>query len=412
MGLAALLNRDASAVPAGPPGAAGPASTEEIGFAPSSRALPPPTEQSALSVPAFWRGHAYVCGSVGLLPVAAWRDTDLIDPPPPVIRQPDLNQTAMAFWAGLTSAVTLYGNSICLITSKDRLGYPTSLYPVHPLNAAVKLAGNPSSPLIAGWYLSGHFYDATQVWHVKSHLARAGWPLGRGLLDAVPDGIAAAQAVQDYGARFFASGGMPSGVLKIHRPEVTQEQADDAKANWVKKFSGAGTPAVLNDLTDFTPVAFRPVNSQMVEARQLSLTEVALMWGLPPSKLGSNVGGGTYRNAEMEEVQARNDGVAPWTGLFEQAVTNDLLPRGQRAAWNLDAKLRADTLTRFQAYQTALGGPGPQSAWMLTDEVRDLENMDPVREVLAEGAFGAIDVAAPPLAPAPPAPAPAPVGGD
>jgi HK97 family phage portal protein len=341
-------------------------------------------------VPAFWRGHAYVCGSIGLLPVDAWRDNDFVDPQPPVMRQPDPNQTPMAFWAQIASALTLYGNAVCVITGTDRLGYPTQVYPVHPLYAAVKFAGNPSDPLIAGWYLAGHFYDPSQVWHVKSHLGRAGWPLGRGLLDGVPDGIAAAQAVQDYGASYFASGGMPTGTLKVHRPEITQEQADEAKANWIAKFAGRNGVAVLNELTDFTPVAYRPIDSQMVESRQMSLTEVALMWGLPPTKLGSNTGGSTYRNAEMEEIQARNDAVMPWAALLEQAISLDWLPRGQHAVWNLDAKLRTDTLTRYQAYQFAMGGPGPQSLWLLPDEVRAWEHLDPMSETMATMAQEAI----------------------
>jgi len=382
-------------LPSGSPTAMGSPPTTDTALGgwmpPPTRVLPAPSERTALSVPAFWRGHAYVTGSLGLLPVSAWRENDELDPQPPLLRQPDPNQTPMAFWAQITSALTLYGNALCVITGTDRLGYPTSLFPVHPLYAAVKFAGNPSDPLIAGWYLAGRFYDPSQVWHVKSHLGRAGWPLGRGLLDTVPDGIAAVSAVQDYGASYFASGGMPPGVLKIHRPEVTQAQADEAKANWTAKFAGTNQIAVLNELTDFTPVAYKPVDSQMVESRQLTLTEVALMWGLPPSKLGAPTGSYTYKNAEMEEIQARNDAVMPWAALLEQAVSIDLLPRGQYAIWNLDAKLRTDTLTRFQAYQFALGGPGPTSQWLLPDEVRGWEHLDTMSETVAAIAQEAIE---------------------
>jgi HK97 family phage portal protein len=393
MGLAQLLGRSTGIVPQTPSGATtamgAPPSTDTGPGGwwppPTSSTLAAPSERSALSVPAFWRGHAYVTGSVGLLPVTAWRDNDEIDPQPSILRQPDPNQTSMAFWAAITSSLTLYGNAVCIITGTDRLGYPTSVFPVHPLYTAVRFAGNPSDPLIAGWYLAGKFYDPSQVWHVKSHLGRAGWPLGRGLLDGVPDGIAAAQAVQNYGANYFGAGGMPTGILKVHRPEITQEQADAAKAQWVsKQFNN--TPAVLNELTDFTPVAWRPVDSQMIESRQMTLTEVALMWGLPPTKLGANVGGSTYRNAEMEEIQARNDAVVPWVSLLEQSISTDWLPRGQNAVWNMDAKLRADTLSRYQAYQFAMGGPGPTSAWLLPDEVRAWEHLDPAGDALAEAA--------------------------
>jgi HK97 family phage portal protein len=346
--------------------------------------LPKPSEAGALSVPAFWRGCAYVSGTVGMLPVIAYRGTDALDPQPAVLQQPDPNQTPMAFWAGVAESLTLYGNSINLVTSRDRLGYPLTLKPIHPTLAAVRFTGNPMAPTIATWYIAGQLYDPADVWHVKSHLGRAGWPLGRGLIDTDSDAIALAVALQGYSAAYFASGGLPHSILKIHRPEITQEQADAAKASWTAKFSGAPGVAVLNELTDFTPVSFNPVDSQMIESRSFSLIEIALLWGLPPSKLGANVGGSTYKNAQMEEVQARNDAVAPWTRLLAQAASLELLPRGQNCEWDLMAAIEADTLTKYQAYQLALGGPGPTSQWLLVDEIRSRENLDPMGDVAAE----------------------------
>jgi HK97 family phage portal protein len=300
------------------------------------------------------------------------------------MRQPDPNQTPMAFWAGCAESLALYGNSICIITSTDRTGYPATLKPIHPTLAAVRFTGNPMAPTIDSWYVAGQMFDPSEIWHVKSHLGRAGWPLGRGILDTNSDAIATALALQGYAAGYFNNSGMPAGILKVHRPEVTQKQADDAKASWISKFSGAPSVAVLNELTDFTPVAFRPVDSQMIESRQFDLIQLALLWGVPPSKLGASVGGGTYKNAEMEEVQARNDAVAPWTNLLEQSASIALVPRGQRVVWDLSASLRTDTLSQYQAYQTALGGPGPTSQWLLPDEVRARENLDPMAVVEAQ----------------------------
>jgi HK97 family phage portal protein len=351
---------------------------------PPTRVLPAPSEADALSVPAFWKAHAYVCGTVGMLPTTAYRGTEAVDPQPVVVAQPDPRQTPMAFWAGMVSSLTLYGNAISIISATDRLGWPTALKPIHPTLAAVRFTGNPMAPDIAAWYVAGQIYDPSEIWHVKTHTARAGWPLGRGLIDTDGDAIAMNLALQSYAASYFNSGGMPSGILKIHRPEITQEQADEVKASWLAKFSGAPTPAVLNELTDFTPVAYRPVDSQMVESRGYGLIEIANMWNMPPSKLGANTGGGTYKNAEMEEIQARNDAIAPWTRLLEQSASLELLPRGQHLQWDLSAVLRTDTLSQYQAYQTALGGPGPTSQWLLVDEIRARENLDPMAVVDAE----------------------------
>jgi HK97 family phage portal protein len=384
MGLGRVLVRSSPNVQAvmhtPTPFMAGPEQT----FSPPSNVLPPPSETQALSWPAFLRGMAYVTGTVGMLPVTAYRGTEAVDPQPAVIRQPDPNQTPMAFWAGVVESLLFYGNSINIITSTDRYGFPITLKPIHPTLAAVRFQGNPMSPLIGAWYVAGEFYDPSQIWHIKSHLGRAGWPLGRGIMDLNGDAIAIGLALQSYAASYFNAGGMPTGVLQIHRPEITQAQADSAKQAWMSKYSGVSSIAVLNELTTFTPVSFRPVDSQMVESRQFSLIDAALMFGLPPSRLGANVGGGTYRNAQSEEVQSRNDAVAPWTSLLEEAASIELLPRGQHLQWDLSAALHTDTLSQYQAYQAALGGPGPTSAWLLVDEVRSRENLDPMAITAAE----------------------------
>ena len=299
------------------------------------------------------------------------------------MRQPDPNQTPMAFWAGVVSSLALYGNSINLVTSRDRYGFPLTLKPVHPTLVAVRFAGNPMTPSIDSFYVAGKMYDPGDVWHVKSYNARVGWPLGRGLIDTDSDAIAMQLALQSYAAVEVAGGGIPTGILKVHRPEITQAQADSAKAAWINNYSGAPTVAVLNELVDYAPVAFKPVDSQMVESRQFGLIEVADMWNLPPSKLGAAITN-PYKNAQAEEVQARNDGVAPWTVLLEEAISIDLLPRGQNAVWDLAAALRTDTLSEYQAYQAALGGPGPQSSWLLVDEVRARNNLDPMAIVQDE----------------------------
>src|SRR5215471_5766994 len=167
MGLARLLNRSNGAPPTPTPPTPAPTSTfmagpeQSWGSSTSAR----PSEAQSLSVPAFWRGHAYVCGTVGMLPCVAFRGTDALNPQPPVVLQPDPNQTAMGFWAGVVSSLTLYGNSICIITDSDRNGWPTVLKPVHPTSAAVRFSGNPQAPSIAAWYVAGQIYDPSEVWH-------------------------------------------------------------------------------------------------------------------------------------------------------------------------------------------------------------------------------------------------------
>jgi hypothetical protein len=134
------------------------------------------------------------------------------------------------------------------------------------------------------------------------------------------------------------------------------------------------------------------------------------MWGIPPSKLGANVGGGTYKNAQMEEIQNRNDSMAPWIALLEEAASNELLPRGQMLKWDILSWLETDTLSEYQALNLALGGPGPSSQWLLVDEIRARKNLDPISvvadELGVEPPAGVVEPEPPPAPPPPPPMAP------
>ena len=54
---------------------------------------------------------------------------------------------------------------------------------------------------------------------------------------------------------------------------------------------------------------------------------------------------------------------------IEEAMST-LLPRGQRATFNFDAVLRADTRTRYEAHEIAL-----RAGFMTVEEIRALEGL-------------------------------------
>jgi phage portal protein BeeE len=55
----------------------------------------------------------------------------------------------------------------------------------------------------------------------------------------------------------------------------------------------------------------------------------------------------------------------------------EYLPRGQYAKMNVDALLRPDTKSRYEAHKIAL-----DSGFLTLDEVRELENREPIAETV------------------------------
>src|SRR5690606_14847170 len=132
------------------------------------------------------------------------------------------------------------------------------------------------------------------------------------------------------------------------------------------------TIAVLNETTDFQPIAWNPTDMQLLEARKFALHEIALMFGLPLSFLGVEQASRTYTNTEQEGLSLVKYSLRGPLARFEQALSQHL-PRGTWAKANLDAFLRSDTLTRYQAHAIAL-----QAKFLTDDEVRALEDLPPL----------------------------------
>jgi phage portal protein BeeE len=68
----------------------------------------------------------------------------------------------------------------------------------------------------------------------------------------------------------------------------------------------------------------------------------------------------------------------PWISRIEQKLT-DYIPRGQYAKFNVDALLRPDTKTRYEAHAIAI-----DKGFLTINEVRELENREPLDETISE----------------------------
>ena len=109
----------------------------------------------------------------------------------------------------------------------------------------------------------------------------------------------------------------------------------------------------MNASTDFEVLSSNAAESQLVEAQLASLTEAANILGLPPYFLGSPNSSRTYSNVEQENLQLIKWSIQPIAERIEAAFS-DLLVRGQVAKFKYEPLLKTDTLSRYQAYQTAL----------------------------------------------------------
>ncbi len=185
-------------------------------------------------------------------------------------------------------------------------------------------------------------------------------------------------SVEEYGARFFASGGKPGGVIK-HPGRLKEEGRDNLRESWQKMHAGLKNQhkvAILEEGMEYQQIGIPPEDAQFLKTREFQLQEMARIYRIPLHML-ADLGRVTYNNIEHMGIDFVVHTMGPWLKRWEQELTTKLLTTTERKKYFpeflVEGLLRGDTQTRFAAYSTAR-----QWGWMSADDVRELENMNPL----------------------------------
>jgi HK97 family phage portal protein len=332
--------------------------------------------QGAMSIPAAWRASLLISDQIGLVPWQAYRDgpgdvAEQVHPTPALLLQPSPPDTAMTSFSSMALDLIYHGNAIMLKVARDASGYPQAAVPVPVRAVNVRRSkGRPELGLRPGdveYDVGGSIFGSNDVVHVKGP-CEPGALRGMGVLEAHLRGTLSLAAELDQQAGSVGAAGVPTGVLKVSSPDLTKAEADALKAGWMAA-QRTRTVGVLNAVTDFLPLAWNPTETQLIEARQFSVQQLALVFGIDATWLGATSSSRVYANIEQEGLNLfRYASLAGHLARFEQALSA-AMPPGEWARANLDARLRPDTLTRYQAHEIAI-----RAGFMTDDEVRSLED--------------------------------------
>lgn len=323
----------------------------------------------ALSLDAVWRAVQVLQTAVSQLTLDVWRGPSQIDPPS-WVSSPDPWRPATTFWQETVASLALRGNAYWRV-KRGGDGAPVALEILDPLDVTVttSLAGVPT------YRADGEAMSRRDI----AHLALMRRPgarnvLGLGPIQAAQAQIISAAEVRAYAAQWMRSGTIPNGVLTSDQA-LTGDQAAALKQRFLKSVS-ATEPIVLGQGTSYRPLMLRPDEVQWVETQQLNVISIARLFGIPPRLILASPDGGTetYANQQQEELSFIRWTVMAYLREIETAVSW-LLPRGNAARFNLDAALRPDTKSRYEAHQIAI-----QSGFLTVDEVRSIEGLDPITQ--------------------------------
>lgn len=339
------------------------------------------SSDQAMRHAAVWACVRLIAGTVSTLPVdvVRVRGNARREVSAPLISSPSALVSPITWRDQLMVSLLLRGNAYGLITQRDAAGYPLSIELVHP----DKVAGRVEDGRVRlSWDGSEHelwpFGDAI---HVPAFTV-PGSPFGLSVLDYARTTIGSGLASEEWGARFFTDGAVPSAVLSTDQA-ITREQAQELKARFMAAVAGKREPAVLGAGISYTPISVSPGESAFLETFRMSGENVCRLFGLQPEMIGMASSGSsiTYANREQRVQDFLTFSLSPWLARIEEALSA-LLPREHEVKFRTGALLRADIQTRYSVYEaSARISQMTDGAMPLTvDEMRALEDLPPLTQ--------------------------------
>jgi HK97 family phage portal protein len=182
--------------------------------------------------------------------------------------------------------------------------------------------------------------------------------------------------ITEYGAKFFANGASPGGVLE--HPGVVKDPAR-IRESWNAVYQGSGNAhrvAVLEEGMKFQPIGIPPEQAQFLETRKFQTEEICRIFRVPPH-LVSNLDRATFSNIENQSISFVVHTIRPWLVRLEQGMNKALLSKSEKGQYFVgfvvDGLLRGDYASRMQGYAI-----GIQNGFLSPNDVRTLENMNTI----------------------------------
>lgn len=230
--------------------------------------------------------------------------------------------------------------------------------------------------------LDGTTQDFPQslIWHVRG----PSWDTWRGL-DAVRqarEAIGLTIATENTQAEMHANGLQMAGTYSTEQ-KIDPEQYKKIQA-WISAQVGGSNkhkPFVIDSGFKWTPQSMTGVDAEHLETRKFQIEEVCRAFRVLPPMVGHSGQSMTFASAEQIFLAHVIHTLMPWAVRIEQAIDNDLLDgpedAGYFAKFNMNSLLRGAHKDRGEFYAKALG-TGGSPAYMTPNEIRALEDLNPV----------------------------------
>lgn len=352
-------------------------------FGVNGQNLPAVTIDSALTVPAFASGVRFLSRTLAGLPLHAYKASK--DGPQRLDKTtlewvvhsaPNPEQGAFAFWQYFWQGVFTGGRGLAYIERKG--ANIESLWPMDPAKTAISRRNGKKF-----YEIGGKTYEGREVIDVPFMLRSDGLA-SYGPVTLAARAIQVAIAMEEYGAKFFAGGGVPPLALTGPMPagaDAMKRALGDIERSMKTARENEKPIMAIPPGYELKPVGFDPDKGQMTDARKFQITEIARALDLPPFFL-QDLENAHYANAEQQDLHLVKHLVSQWAKALEDEMNlkffgEQTTPR--YVEFNLDGLMRGDLKSRIEALAA-----GVNSALITPNEARGIENRPRMDEPAAD----------------------------
>ena len=345
------------------------------------------TERSAMQMTAVYSCVRILAEAIAGLPLHLYRYTPdgskvkAVDHPLYLLLhdEPNPEMSSFVFRETLMPHLLLWGNAYAQIIHNGK-GEVVALYPLMPNRMSVDrdkhgqlyytyTRASDEAKTMTGTTV---LLPPSDVLHIPG-LGFDGL-VGYSPIAMAKNAIGLAIATEEYGAKFFANGAAPSGVLE--HPGTIKDPSRVREA-WMSQFGGSansGKVAVLEEGMKYTPISISPEQAQFLETRKFQINEIARIFRIPPHMVG-DLEKSSCSNIEQQSLEFVKYTLDPWVIRWEQSIQRALLRPEEKkryfAKFNVEGLLRGDYQSRMNGYAVAR-----QNGWMSANDIRELENLD------------------------------------
>ena len=345
------------------------------------------TERSAMQMTAVYSCVRILSEAVAGLPLHLYKYTDsggkamALDHPLYHLLhdEPNPEMSSFVFRETLMTHLLLWGNAYAQIIRNGK-NEIVALYPLMPNKMSVDR--DETGRLYYTYYrgsdeaIKDKEFAVTLQPSDVLHIPGLGFDglVGYSPIAMAKNAIGMAIACEEYGAKFFANGAAPGGVLE-HPGTIKDPQR--VRESWQSTFGGSGNAnkiAVLEEGMKYTPIGISPEQAQFLETRKFQINEIARIFRVPPHMVG-DLEKSSFSNIEQQSLEFVKYTLDPWVIRWEQSIQRSLLSADEKSRYfvkfNLEGLLRGDYQSRMNGYAI-----GRLNGWMSANDIRELENLD------------------------------------